>query len=190
MKHPQIQQQIPAAGSRIPWSPEAEARLREILSYWICVCRCLLLGGLALIIIGALQKPPRASYIVIGLLAWIVGHLGVQALKQKRLQLGEEMRRLTAGGIYEGSGMVANKPRTAAKLTSWTSYPPECENFLCLACGRLHWWSDAQWYPNVEACDDDLGDVPAAAVDPGGGRFVILCSCGAGHYKLKAEMPS
>jgi len=103
-----------------------------------------------------------------------------------RAELGEEMRRLPNGQFFEGSGMLANKPRSTANLTKWMQHHPAESEFFCTCRGPqlfLYSWRDAQWIPNL---DTEMDAEFSKEVDPGGGRFVILCSCSLGHYKLKA----
>lgn len=88
--------------------------------------------------------------------------------------------------------MLANKPRSTSRLTKWIQHPSDGVQFTCFDpharfrswCGRLHHWCDAQWIPNY---DPDVFEAEAhpGTVDPGGGRYVIFCPCGLGHFKLK-----
>jgi hypothetical protein len=189
MKHPQIGTHQPAASSGIPWSPEGEARARrEIRQAWIAMWVGLFGGGMCMVIAIILRNlAPMAG----GLLFWFLFVVRLYQLSLLRAELGEEMRRLPNGDFFEGSGMLANKPRSTSNLTQWTQWRPDSTGFLC-TCRQLHQWTEAEWIPNLQVEDTVIGtqveinDALGAFVDPHGGRFVILCPCGLGHYKLKA----
>ena len=165
----------------IPWSAEREYKLRQrIISIWIGLWICFV-GGL-LVALFAATSSQQWAFLLAGVL-WGVGIYLLSDLSQARNELGEEMCRLPGGQFYEGSGMLANKPRSTANLTRFIAWPRDSHSLLC-ACGRLLQWTNAHWIPNY---DPEQFDGPAPlAVDPGAGRFVILCPCGLGHYKLKA----
>jgi hypothetical protein len=67
--------------------------------------------------------------------------------------------------------ILQNKPRNAAALTAWIQLRP-WQTEICCACGAIVHVDAAPWFPNP--------------VDPGGGRFSIVCPCGIGYFKLKA----
>lgn len=66
--------------------------------------------------------------------------------------------------------MLVNKPRSMAELTDWVQLRP-WQTEICCACGDQVHIDEAHWHPNI--------------VDPGGGRFAIVCPCGIGYFKLK-----
>lgn len=195
MNHPQAAQRPQmSAGSSIPWSEEAEAALRaRIASLW-AVCWFLIIGGFLFVIAGEIRRSVVLA--IVGALCWVLDILVAQALLQRRMELGEEMRQLPNGNFFEGSGMLANKPRTTYRLTTWRQHPSDEQNFHCICEARAlpgprrdrpyRWEFDATWIPNYDP--QQFGDElePGVAVDPYGGRYVILCPCGIGHYKLKA----
>jgi hypothetical protein len=70
------------------------------------------------------------------------------------------------------NAMLENKPRRgAAGLTTWIRLRP-WQTEICCACGTIVHIDGAPWFPNP--------------VDPGGGRFSIVCPCGIGYFKLEA----
>lgn len=192
-----------------PWSAVAEYRLRrQIINTWI---------GLWISMVAAVCGFSWGNIFREGLL--ILGGaifsgtaiLFLGWLGRLRQELGEEMRRGPGGQFYEGSGMLANKPRSPQSLTTWLQHPAGEKTFYC-PCQRnkdgfpasnvmpYFWDKDAKWFPsfdpeiyseNQQTVWDTGGIVnqPTAAavanVDPGGGRWVILCPCGIGHYKLQ-----
>jgi hypothetical protein len=74
------------------------------------------------------------------------------------------------------NAMLVNKPRSVgsdgkgAGLTEWVRVRP-WQTEMCCACGACVNLSSAEWFPNP--------------VDPGGGRYSIVCACGIGYYRLK-----
>jgi hypothetical protein len=189
MKHP-LGQGIgnPVADKPIPWSAEGERELRRRVGLtwhatWTCWIVSLLLGALGL-------SAHRLWLTAAGAAIFGFGITRLYALGLLRQQLGEEMRRGPGGQFFEGSGMLANKPRSTSRLTEWVQHPADGVQFTCFhrvrgpVCGRLHHWSDAQWIPNYDPEVFEPEEHPGT-VDPGGGRFVILCPCGLGHFKLK-----
>lgn len=169
--------------SAIPWSVRREAKLRRrITLLWLGVWIGLL-GGLFLL--GG-ARIYRELYMYAGI-CWIVALFLFYELNQARAKLGDEMGRLPNGQFHEGSGMLANKPRSTANLTTWCNHRYRaCVPFDC-ECGRQLHWKDAQWIPNYDPqFDTEVGPGELLPeIDPGGGRFVILCPCGIGHFKLK-----
>jgi len=198
MKHPAIEQQpAPASGSGIPWSAEAEWELRrKIRNTWFEMWACLIGGLLSAVLYLSLHRWWIMTIAAI-LLGYGVGLLYGLALARE--QLGEEMRRGPRGEFFEGSGMLANKPRSTRGLTEWRQHPAEEDAFFCECpvvpggtIRRWHMWSrEAQWIPNYR--DDPVEQLllndearnSKHEIDPGGGRYVILCPCGLGHFKLK-----
>jgi Bacteriorhodopsin-like protein len=166
----------------IPWSAESEHRLRWRIqnawaAMWVFIIAAVLCALIAFI--------DRWAWWLVG----VAGFLGLAVfalrdLSHLRAELGEEMRRLPGGQFYEGSGMLANKPRSTKGLTRFIAWPRDSHSLLC-ECGRLQQWTNAHWIPNYNL-DDGETLTDSNEVDPGGGRWVILCPCGLGHYKLKA----
>jgi hypothetical protein len=210
MKHPQLgteeQQEREKApgkgrfsrmddrGGRIPWSAEGERALRvRIERIWELMWTFLLSGVLFVVLAHLAHKPVLTAFAG---MSWGAGLFLLMKLNESREKLGEEMRRLPGsdGNFFEGSGMLANKPRSSQRLTEWVQWRASSDgkigllpHFWC-SCGKMHRWSDAKWFPNVLACMDEFDDAPAIAVDPGGGRWVILCPCGIGHFKLNSHL--
>ena len=191
MKHPAIPQAPELqSGSAIPWSAEREFRLRRrITNIWFAMWTCLI-SGLGLFTIAFLSK--SGLVVILAVLCLITGVFFLNALSVARGNLGEEMRRGPRGEFFEGSGMLANKPRSTQRLTQWIQHRvPDSVDFICSGgfggfCGWHHEWKDAKWIPNYDpALFEDFDDSLPRPVDPGGGRFVILCPCGIGHFKLK-----
>ena len=118
------------------------------------------------------------------------------------------------GRRVPGSGMLANKPRDTSRLTRWKRWQPydrqideakvialavgQRASFRC-ECGQRHDWSEMAWVPNVMEYQEEyeitasgpgLSPVLTGAgetthsPDPGGGRWVLICACGMGHYML------
>lgn len=173
----------------MPWSERGERLLRShIDSLWRSMWMFIIAGVTAFAIAIALRNavPAVAGGFCLATAVW-----SLLVLQKERTILGEEMRRLPNGEFFEGSGMLANKPRSNAKLTEWTQWRPDSTSFLC-TCRRLHQWPEAEWIPNLQVEDTvigtqvEIGDALGAFIDPHGGRYVILCPCGLGHYKLKA----
>lgn len=65
--------------------------------------------------------------------------------------------------------MLLNKPRNTENLTQWIRLRP-WELDICPKCGAALRMTGANWCPN--------------SIDPGGGRFSVVCSCGTGYYRL------
>jgi hypothetical protein len=166
----------------IPWSAERELKLRRWITFgWFAMW----LGFLSAIAAWLLGHEIFSVFFVAAALA------NLYCVNRYRAELGEEMRRLPNGQFYEGSGMLANKPRSTANLTKWTQWAdaPFDEPslfFWCNGCGKRHEWAAAQWIPNYDGDPEDIPLGTPMYFDPGGGRYVILCPCGLGHYKLKA----
>lgn len=169
--------------SAIPWSATRELKLRQWITLLWAGVWFALLGGL---LCAILAHDFRIAWLnALAGMSWGIGFFLLYKLNEARAELGEEMCRLPNGQFYEGSGMLANKPRGTANLTPYIHHIPNGYAFSCSGCGRTHLWADAQWIPNYDPEQFGPGDLPQA-VDPGGGRYVILCPCGLGHYKLKA----
>jgi hypothetical protein len=142
-----------------------------------------------------------------GVLSLLMGLVQLLALQRRREMLGEEMRRGPRGEFFEGSGMLANKPRNTQRLTEWRTVQvrpgqilrpgsgiplrpmePLEDYFVCGRCGEIHFVSNMKWIPNYDPqLFEDFDNGLPPAVDPGGGRYVILCPCGVGHFKLKTQ---
>jgi hypothetical protein len=177
--------------TNLPWSAEGEARLRRRIHLLWTIGRLFFLTGVVSLF---------AAIIVHWLLALAAAFIGLAmfcAGRGRELldELGWEAG-MTRVGFVAGSGMLANKPRSTANLTQWTQHFVSvncdascCSGFNCSYCERRHLWTDAKWIPNFSADTMQLADgEDIAQIDPGGGRFVILCKCGRGHYKLKGEL--
>ena len=199
MNHPKLKHAIAGenVGSSIPWSPEAELRLRaRIIADWFTMWVFFVVAAGDLV--GAfLSRKNTWVFVIVGVFLFLCGIVNLYFLGRDRERLGEEMRRLPNGHWFEGSGMLANKPRSTANLTRWMVYSSDSEGFYCLGpadvgtkpeapdiCGRFHSWKkEAEWIPNHDP--DQRADGTFPDIDPGGGRWVILCPCGVGHYKLR-----
>jgi hypothetical protein len=187
MNHPKIKHAIagePNIGNSIPWSPAGELRLREqIKIFWLTMWAFAILAWLALARMIAHHGDWHDAAWA-GLFALLaVGNLFCVGWSRDRL--GEEMRRLPNGDWFSGSGMLANKPRSTSTLTEWFTHPIGTKDFICPGCGTtLNFKKMAEWIPNHDP--DQAADGTFPDIDPGGGRWVILCACGVGHYKLRA----
>jgi len=188
MKHPAIEQHAePAAGGGIPWSAEAECALRgnirrAWIEMWVGLLSFVFFAGMAFFLRNSWLWLLAVAFISYGVVC--LYHLGLF-----REELGEEMRRGPRGEFFEGSGMLANKPRSTRNLTHFLLHPPSEESFYCPKCERVHAWFNAEWLPNYKR-EDLVNDATEEEIrsfcgDPGGGRYVILCPCGLGHFKLK-----
>jgi hypothetical protein len=191
MKHPRLSEQqiVDRAAGQIPWSAETERELRRKIAWTWYEMWAYLVGAL-LFLSGTFLLH---RYWMLALTAFSLGYgiTRLYALALLRENLGEEMRRGPRGEFFEGSGMLANKPRSLSRLTKWIEHVPGSIEFICFdpdattRCGEQHHWKDAQWIPNYDAEVFEPEEHPGT-VDPGGGRYVILCPCGLGHFKLKA----
>lgn len=193
MKHPQINEHKQTSlGNQNPWSLEREYRLRRRIKYiWIALW-VFALGGLFLFSLASLVHIPVLT--AFAGMSWGAALFLLVTLAEEREKLGEEMRCGPGGQFFEGSGMLANKPRSTHNLTQWLQHPVSEPAFFC-PCrsfpgspGKmpiLHTWAEAKWIPNYDPdlMEDFDNGLPRS--DPGGGRYVILCSCGVGHFKLK-----
>ena len=170
----------------MPWSAEAEHRIRQriLLSWagvWIALAIFLasMIGGLILTVYSMFILAAFSLFFV----PWFLYCLG-----RHREDLGWE-ERILDGARFAGSGILANKPKDITRLTKWVRLDYEemrkSQGWQCDSCLRVHQFKDFQWMPNILECDERFGDVPAVAEDPGGGRFVLVCHCGIGHYILK-----
>jgi hypothetical protein len=84
--------------------------------------------------------------------------------------LGLFFLRHLAGMMDEFTAMMKNRPRSTVHLTTWVRLRPWQTEMMC-HCGAMVHMSRAKWCANE--------------IDRGGGRFSIVCSCGAGYYKLR-----
>jgi hypothetical protein len=182
----------------IPWSAEAERSLqREML--FLRACWCI---AVALFITGIILR------IWIGVAAVAALIFGISLRLHLKIQeLGEEAR-WVGRTVYPGSGMLANKPQSTRGLTKWMEHSapfPGCvvtNSFHC-PCGRPHSWLDATWYPGLEARTEEAaaewaprgpGETDAQFSArreefrrvAGGGREVLICACGMGHFRVGA----
>jgi hypothetical protein len=185
MKHPAINEGPELASSSvIPWSAEAEAALRKKVRdtwglMWVCLITAVVWGAAAFYV-------HRLVLLAIAGLFLGFGITRLYALALLREKLGEPMRRGPRGEFLEGSGMLANKPRSTHDLTKWMQWPsPQYLGYsMKCECGRLHELDEWKWIPNFDPELFGEAEYPSHG-DPGGGRFVILCPCGIGHFKLK-----
>jgi hypothetical protein len=75
----------------------------------------------------------------------------------------------------ELSAMEPNRPYFGARgLTKWRFWPHHQAEFDC-RCGRRLTFAGVAFSPN--------------SVDPGGGRYSLVCFCGQGHYKNGLPAP-
>jgi len=125
------------------------------------------------------------------LLCFVAFFLSLQRLSSAVAQLGYEETVTPRGSRWPGSGMLQNKPRDTSRLTKWRQWK-ESEGlgplgFTCEQCFRPHHWADMQWIPNVSEVEPEILDAPEEGdpVDPGGGRYVLICQCGMGHFRLR-----
>jgi len=195
----------------IPWSAEGERSLRmriTVLQTAMLLSLSSALGGIIgglwfvnhrLLIAGVLCLVPLALAAAKGLAA--VDELGWEET-------------ISRGVRIPGSGMLANKPRDTSRLTKWVQLPvalsgpgislqmPEMGRkgrngefwtFTCNSCKKQLKFSEMKWIPNVQEEEPEFVDTPPVeqagndpqAVDPGGGRWVLICECGMGHYMLE-----
>lgn len=196
----------------IPWTAEGEERLRreifaDWIAFWICILGTAVALGVALFV--GRPHPLVSCFFAIGIFCTALVNLFL--LVRHREKLGEPMQRLPNGEFYEGSGMLANKPRSTVGLTPYFTHPAGEISFRCTACKKLHFWKNSEWMPTYQ--DGMQPEVKITAADgllprnsppswseesaevvndryrevletDDHGRFVILCSCGTGHYKL------
>jgi hypothetical protein len=138
----------------------------------------------------------RYQYLDLGVVLIVAAGFLVPKISDYINQLGNEERILT-GVRIPGSGMLANKPRDTSRLTRWTqhrlhpgfTYEELAENCFCCNCGEPYRLGDLKWTANVLECEEEIDDVPAVSVDPEGGRYVLICPCGIGHYLLREKHP-
>ena len=188
MSHPLTEQDIVdrAAGNPIPWSAEREFRLRRRITTLWFVMWSFLIAGMGIFTIAFLSR--SGLVVILAVLSLVAGVFFLNALSVARANLGEEMRRGPRGEFFEGSGMLANKPRSTRGLTKWIQH--SAQQFLGWGvkcdCGRIYELDQWKWVPNYpeDETSDEFRD-SNVEIDPGGGRFVILCPCGIGHFKLK-----
>jgi hypothetical protein len=191
MNHPKIKHAIAGenVGSNIPWSPAAELHLRRrITGHWTVMWIFLIFAAVEVIRLLIQSRTDWLSFLPFCvLLGGAIANLFL--LGQCRDRLGEEMRRLPNGDWFPGSGMLANKPRSTANLTGYFEHREKDDWFICAGwrdgklCRIRYFWKDAEWIPNHDP--DQRADGTFPDIDPGGGRWVILCPCGVGHYKLR-----
>lgn len=205
----------------IPWSAEAERRLRR----WILLLQMMVFfgvaAGLSLVIAGFISR--RFLVIMSGFMCLMLAVYTVLCLSTAWTRLGYP-ETISGRARIPGSGMLANKPRDTSRLTRWKRWnlPEEVTRgyahravgvgFYC-ECGRFHEFADMKWIPNVAADDEEILDrvIPVlgqgreffmdynsrtssglncgVAIDPGGGRWVLICECGVGHYMLREAKP-
>ena len=82
---------------------------------------------------------------------------------------------LTARDKTKLARMLVNKPAGRGRLTEWIELRP-WQTEMCCACGRTVRIASARFMENP--------------VDPGGGRFSVVCPCGVGYFKLRETVTS
>ena len=63
------------------------------------------------------------------------------------------------------------------RLTPWSFWPHTADAVTCMCQRVLSFREDATWHPNEGR----------HVVDPGGGRWAMVCPCGRGHYKFNVD---
>jgi hypothetical protein len=177
----------------IPWSPENERDLRWLIRLdWI-----VLLLGVGVLLFMLLRR--EWSGAILAAVVWVI--MGAY-LRNDYAKLGEEAR-WVGRTLYPGLGMLANKPRQTHQLTKWMQHyraGVAGDSFRC-SCGRQLQWLDSKWFPGLESRNEDNADewelrrpgetyeafcarMQACREKCGGGREVLLCKCGVGHFRL------
>lgn len=174
--------------SQIPWSAEAERRLRRRIRILFFSMRSLFVLGTVSATVGwVFHRYP----LTFGLVLVVAAAFLVPKISDAIDQLGQE-ERILSGGRVPGFGMLANKPRDTSRLTKWVNQSSSFGNpgeeffdrvmvFHC-ECGWTFTAPEMKWIPNVAEDEEEPG---TPAVDPEGGRYVLICPCGIGHYVLK-----
>lgn len=172
--------------SQIPWSAEAERRLRRRILVLLTLMRVLFVLGTVSATVGwVFHRYP----LTFGLVLVVAAAFLVPKVSDAVDQLGQE-ERILSGVRVPGFGMLANKPRDTSRLTKWTqhlvypgmTYEDAKDSCFSCDCGEPYKLGDLKWIPNVAEDEEEPG---TAAVDPEGGRYVLICPCGIGHYVLK-----
>lgn len=176
----------------IPWSVEGEQRLRRQIRQY----RNYLWANVFLLVLCAALwwNVPKGR---IGLFAagWALAWAAIFSfwkLEQVRGELGWEACAWNGRQHWPGSGMLANKPRgDLSRLTSWIEHHgiERGEPFLC-RCGIAYCFTERHWIANVpeEQHTTHFSTESAEALEPvdeGGGRYVLHCVCGVGHFMVK-----
>jgi len=172
---------------QIPWSAERERQLRQRIlllhsSVWLTF-----MAALASFFSGVFS---HHRFLLLGSLVFLMTMFLVPKLANAIDQLGREERILT-GVRFPGFGMLANKPRDTSRLTTWVHHrrvnvEPTGDRTVRCRCGNTFDVEEFKWIPNVAEDEEEPG---TAAVDPEGGRYVLICPCGVGHYLLREKQP-
>jgi hypothetical protein len=176
-----------------PWSAKREAQLRLQYRVWWLACWSAFVLGCVFVMAGMLDHSWRM--LAAAVLSWVLALVAAVLMFSAHERLGTEMA-ATPSGFYPGSGMLRNKPRSVAHLTLWLWHtgPYDPRERLTCTCGLSYFWCDAQLVNPVQEHDAD--DVPKlkiseikgpVAVSAIAERYVLLCRCGTGHYKLRTE---
>lgn len=168
--------------SEIPWSKEGEETLRKEIARArfeaaeICMAAAITVGMSVFL---------HWWFMFAAVVFVVLTIKAAERLFAARDRLGWE-EGIAQGVRIPGSGMLANKPKDTSRLTRWIAHQARLgvETFDC-PCGRAHLFAEMEWIPNNPelAALEHLGSVEAAeAFDRGGGRYVLHCACGIGHF--------
>jgi len=172
----------------IAWSAEGELRLRRRIFLLSWSMRALFFIGVVSSAAGFLFHQYRLTF---GLLLIVAAAFLVPKVSDAIEQLGSE-ERIMSGTRIPGFGMLANKPRDTSRLTTWIHHrhvnvEPTGDRTVRCRCGNTFDVEEFRWTANVLECEEEIDDVPAVSVDPEGGRYVLICPCGVGHYMLREK---
>lgn len=82
---------------------------------------------------------------------------------------------INAWARYQLADMAPNRPHFGEQgLTHWQIWEPFVESMVCRCNLRLY-FANATFHANK--------------IDPGGGRYSLICGCGQGHYKFRTGPP-
>lgn len=170
----------------IPWSEEGERQLRKKIGSLELAIPVTFFTGLVSFVAG-LMLPHHRLWMLGGLVLFLL-FVWISMLREAYETLGWE-ETVWRDKRHPGSGMLANKPRDTSRLTRWIALDSKkmqhgC-SFQCDDCGYIFDINTMKWTANILECEEEMGDVPAVAVDPEGGRWVLICKCGVGYYVLK-----
>ena len=172
----------------IAWSVEGEQRLRrQIRQYQRYLFTNVFLFALCVALWWNVPKARIGLFAAGWALAW-AAIFSFWKLEQVRGELGWEACAWNGRQHWPGSGMLANKPRSTHRLTTWIEHFKPKE-FAC-DCGRVYQFSESHWIPNNPATEhtEHLSTESAEALEPvdeAGGRYVLHCACGVGHFMVK-----
>jgi len=147
-----------------PWSFRRERNVRIAVE---------VSGWLAWIMVAcavAFSLPPAPRYAVAIVCAFFA-LLVFLMWRRAKAMLGRAPNLATGDA---GAGMLANKPcGDVRRMTQWIWHRYDVDEFAC-PCGMRQSFLDVDFHPNE--------------VDPGGGRYALVCGCGRGHYKMRAPI--